>query len=76
MNLRKVLGSLAGFVILAGVSYHQVRHEGVDPRDQSVMTGTAVSLVAARADRCAQAETGRDGSSARASSGCDDTPRR
>ncbi len=43
MNSRKVFGSLFGFVVLAGVSYHQVRDEGPDPRDTAIMAGTAVA---------------------------------
>jgi len=76
LNLRKVLGSLAGFVILAGVSYHQVRHDGIDPRDQSVMTGTAVTRSAERADSCAQQGKGRGDDSTGAATDCADPPRR
>lgn len=42
MNPRKAIGSLVGFVILAGVSYHQVRDDGPDPRDTAIMSGAAV----------------------------------
>lgn len=71
-----MLGSLAGFVVLAGVSYHQVRNDGADPGDQAIMTGTAVNRTAERTDRCAQADAGREGASARAASDCGDAPRR
>ena len=71
-----MLGSLAGFVILAGVSYHQVRHDGIDPRDQSVMTGTAVTRSAEHTDDCAQHGKGRSDDSTGAASGCADPPRR
>lgn len=77
LNLRKVLGSLAGFVILAGVSYHQVRDDGTGARDQAIMTGTAVAGAAsARVDGCGQAEAGRDGEAADESADCGDRPRR
>jgi len=76
LNLRKVLGSLAGFVILAGVSYHQVRHDVIDPRDQSVMTGTAVTRSVERADSCAQVGKGRGDDSNGAATDCADPRRR
>lgn len=71
-----MLGSLAGFVILAGVSYHQVRHDGIDPRDQSVMTGTAVTRSAEHTDDCAQHGKSRGDDSTGAASDCADPPRR
>ena len=43
MNHRKVFGTLAGFIILAGISYHQVRDAGPDPRDTAIMSGTVLS---------------------------------
>jgi hypothetical protein len=42
LNQRKLFGTLAGFVILAGISYHQVRDAGPDPRDTAIMSGTIV----------------------------------
>ena len=71
-----MLGSLAGFVILAGVSYHQVRHDGIDPRDQSVMTGTALTRSVERTDNCAQQGKGRGDDSTGAGTDCADPPRR
>lgn len=76
MNLRKLLGSLAGFVILAGVSYHQVRHDGIDPRDQSIMTGTALTRAVEHKDNCAQHGKGQGADSTEAASDCADPPRR
>jgi hypothetical protein len=69
LNHRKVFGTLAGFVILAGISYHQVRDAGPDPRDTAIMSGTvlsservsrrvaAVKVKAAEADPACEAST-------------------
>lgn len=37
------MGTLAGLVCLAGISYHQVRDGGPDPRDTAIMSGTILS---------------------------------
>ena len=43
MNHRKILGTFAGLVVLAGISYHQVRDAGPDPRDTAIMSGTIIA---------------------------------
>jgi hypothetical protein len=43
LNLKKFLGSAIGLVILAGVSVHQLRQGGTDPRDVALMSGTAAT---------------------------------
>lgn len=43
MNIRKVIGTFAGLVVLAGISYHQVRDGGPDPRDTAIMSGTILA---------------------------------
>jgi hypothetical protein len=42
LNVRRVFGGLAGLVILAGVSLHQVKDNGSTPADVALMSGTAV----------------------------------
>ena len=61
MNHRKVFGTLAGFVILAGISYHQVRDAGPDPRDTAIMSGTVLSSERA-SRRDVEAKVKADGS--------------
>ncbi len=43
MNHRKILGTFGGLVVLAGISYHQVRDAGPDPRDTAIMSGTIIA---------------------------------
>ena len=65
MNQRKIFGTLAGFVILAGISYHQVRDAGPDPRDTAIMSGTVVSgQVAERRADTSDADSACDSSGA------------
>lgn len=67
MNVRKVFGSLTGFVVLAGVSMHQVSDGGPTPTDTAIMAGTAVARTVASnrnagqpgETHCGSAATGR-----------------
>jgi hypothetical protein len=51
LNQRKLIRTFAGLVVLAGISYHQVRDPGPNPRDTAIMIGT---LVSDRSERLAE----------------------
>jgi len=70
LNHRKILGTLTGLVALAGISYHQVRDPGPDPRDTAIMSGTIIAGEDAR--RSADA-TPRDASCDRSAADAEDT---